>query len=264
MHVAGTNTSSPPSIPQKAAPATNIVALQNAFGGNASARLSPAEVVSIYGPGIGPSTALSATPGNGFYPTTLGGVQVSVNGVNIPLLYVSANQINAVFPMEVTPNSAATVRVNNGSAVSADYPVRIVGASPEANPTVINQDGSLNSSSNPAPGGSIVTFYVTGFQFNFPSLADGQVATVANNDGCLALESAGCSIGAESIPLFHLGPLSIPTTVQYAGAAPGLVAGVTQFNLQVGTPTTTSEFFNQFFLTLNGSSIGVAINVSPN
>jgi uncharacterized protein (TIGR03437 family) len=89
------------------------------------------------------------------------------------LLYVSANQINAVFPMEVTANSAATVRVTNGTAVTANYPVRIVGSAPHANPTVINQDGTLNSGSNPAPAGSIVTFYVTGFQFNFAPLADG-------------------------------------------------------------------------------------------
>jgi uncharacterized protein (TIGR03437 family) len=263
VHVAGGNAFVAAIDPQ-APPANNIFALQNAFGGNVTARLSPTEVVAIYGPGIGPATAVSVTPTNGFYPTTLGGVQVSVNGTNIPLLYVSANQINAVFPMEVTANSAATVRVTNGTAVTANYPVRIVGSAPHANPTVINQDGTLNSGSNPAPAGSIVTFYVTGFQFNFAPLADGQVATVANNDACFALESAGCSITAETVALFQLGSLSIPTTVVYAGAAPGMVTGVTQFNLQVGTPPATNDFFNEFFLTLNGFYIGAAVNVSPN
>ena len=257
VHVAGTNTFVAAIDPQ-AAPEKNIFVFQNAFGGNATARLSPTEVVAIYGPGIGPTTAVSATPTNGLYPTALAGVEVSVNGTNIPLLYVSANQINAVFPMEVTANSAATVRVTNGSAVSADYPVRMVGSSPEANPTVINQDGTINSMSNPAPGGSIVTFYVTGFQSSFAPLADGQVATVANNDAC-ALES-GCTINAQTINFFMLGSFSIPTTVLYAGAAPGIVAGVTQINLQVGTPTETLEFF----LGLNGSYIGATVAVSPN
>jgi uncharacterized protein (TIGR03437 family) len=257
VHVAGLNTFVA-AIDPKAAPAKNIVALQNAFGGNVTARLSPAEVVAIYGPGIGPSTAVSATPTNGIYPTTLGGVQVSVNGANIPLLYVSANQINVVFPMGVTANSAATVRVTNGTAVSANYPVRIVGSSPEANPTVINQDGTINSFSNPAPGGSIVTFWVTGFQSSFAPLTDGQVASVAHNDAC-ALES-GCTITAEAIIGAHPPNPSIPTTVVYAGAAPGMVAGVTQFNLQVGTPTLT----NDFFLTLNSSYIIGSVAVSPN
>lgn len=257
VHVAGKN-AFVAAIDSQAAPAKNIFALQNAFGANVTARVSPAEVVAIYGPGIGPTTAVSATLANGFYPTTLGGVQVSVNGTNIPLLYVSANQINAVFPMEVTANSAATIRVTNGMAVSADYPVRIVGSSPEANSTVINQDGTINSYSNPAPGGSIVTFWVTGFQSSFAPLADGQVATVANNDAC-ALES-GCTITAEGVIGAHPPNPSIPATVLYAGAAPGMVAGVTQFNLQVGTPATA----NDFSLTLNGSSIIGFVAVSPN
>jgi uncharacterized protein (TIGR03437 family) len=259
VHVAGKNAFVAAIDPQ-AAPAKNIFAFQNAFGGNVTARLSPTEVVAIYGPGIGPATALSATPTNGFYPTTLGGVEVSVDGTNIPLLYVSANQINAVFPMEVTANSAATVRVTNGSAVSANYPVRIVGSSPEANPTVINQDGTINSYSNAAPGGSIVTFWVTGFQSSFAPLTDGQVATVANNDACV-LAFLGCTITAVGVVNpYPASFLSIPTTVVYAGAAPGMVAGVTQFNLQVGTPA----FANDFVLTLNGTSIIGSVAVSPN
>ena len=260
VHLAGLNGFAA-AIDPKAAPAKNIFTLQNAFGGSATARISPAEVVAIYGPGIGPSTAVSATPTSGLYPTTLGGVQVSVNGTNIPLLYVSADQINAVFPMGIAANSAATVRVINGTAVSANYPVRIVGFAPKAYPTVINQDGTINSTSNPAPGGSIVTFYVTGFQSSFAPLADGQVATVANNDAC-ALES-GCAITAQTVALIHLGSFSIPTTVLYAGAAPEIVAGVTQFNLQVGTPVGTPKELNEFFLTLNGYGIG-SVAVSPN
>jgi uncharacterized protein (TIGR03437 family) len=260
VHVAGMNAFVAAIDPQ-AAPAKNIFALQNAFRANVTARVSPAEVVAIYGPGIGPSTAVSATPTNGFYPTTLGGVEVSVNGTNIPLLYVSANQINAVFPMAVTANSAATVRVTNGTAVSANYPVRIIGSSPEANPTVINQDGTINSLLNPAPGGSIVTFWVTGFQSSFAPLADGQVATVANNDACAL--ARGCTMTAQTVAYFHLGSFSIPTTVLYAGAAPGMVAGVTQFNLQVGTPVgTPTGTTDDYFLTLNGSSIIGVVAVS--
>jgi uncharacterized protein (TIGR03437 family) len=258
VHVAGMNGFVSAISPTAPLP-TEIFALQNAFGGNLTARLSPAEVVAIYGPGIGPSTAVSATPTNGFYPTTLGGLEVSVNGTNIPLLYVTANQINAVFPMGVTANSAATMRVTNGTAVSADYPVRIVSSSPKANPTVINQDGTINSYSNPAPAGSIVTFWVTGFQSSFAPLADGQVATVANNYGCAL---PGCTITAQTIDFFQLGSRSVPTTVMYAGASPGMVAGVTQFNLQVGTPPAFP--WNDFYVMLNGVYIGVGVYVSPN
>jgi uncharacterized protein (TIGR03437 family) len=222
------------------APASpKIFALQNAALDQAvTARVSPAEVIAIYGPGIGPATAVSATPVKGFYPTSLGGVQVAVNGVNIPLLYVSANQINAVVPMGLSINASATLQVTNGTAVSPAYPVWIVASSPEAFTPVFNQDGTLNSQSNPAQGGSIVTFYGTGWQTNFAPFADGQVAT-AIQDTCLGTCTASASSGIIGIPFVGGTVITLPATALYGGAAPGFVAGVTQFKVQLGTTATS-------------------------
>ena len=164
-------------IAPAAPPSMKISDFQNAAGGNVTARISPAEVIAIFGQAIGPSTPVIATPANDFYPTTLGGVQVTINGVNMPLLYVSSSQINAVVPMKVTPNAAATVRVINGTAVSAGYPVWIVPSAPQAFPPVLNQDGTVNTPTNPAKSGSTVSIFATGWQSNFLGLADGQVAT---------------------------------------------------------------------------------------
>jgi uncharacterized protein (TIGR03437 family) len=230
-------------IAPTAPPAPKIFALQNAALDQAvTARVSPAEVIAIYGPGIGPATAVSATPTKGFYPTTLGGVQVSVNGVNIPLLYVSANQINAVLPMGLSSNAAATFQVTNGTAVSPAYPAWIVATSAEAFAPVLNQDGTLNSQSNPAQGGSIVTFYATGWQSSFAPLADGQVATAAQ-DTCLGACTASASSGSFEPGGFGGGIqfVSLPATALYGGAAPGIVAGVTQFNVQLGTTTSSLD-----------------------
>ena len=229
VHVAGAN-GFVSAIAPTTVPAMKIFDFQNAAGGNVTSRISPAEVIAIYGPGIGPGTAATATPANGFYPTTLAGVQVAINGVNIPLLYVSANQINAVAPMELPSGTAATVRVTNGTTVSPDYPVQIVASAPQAFAPVLNQDGTINSQSNPAKSGSIVTFYATGWQSNFSPLADGQVPTAAQ-DVCLGAcrASAGTAV---SVPFRN--PISLPVTVLYGGAAPQLVAGVTQFNVQLG------------------------------
>jgi len=231
-------------IAPTAPPTVKIFALQNgALAQAVTARVSPAEVIAIYGPGIGPATAVSAAPVKGFYPTTLGGVQVSVNGVNIPLLYVSANQINAVVPEEpstgLSINAAATFQVTNGTAVSPAYPAWIVASSAEAFGPVINQDGTLNSQSNPAQGGSIVTFYATGWQSNFAPLADGQIATAAQ-DTCLGTCTASASSGTFEPGGFGGGIqfVNLPATALYGGAAPGIVAGVTQFNVQLGTITT--------------------------
>jgi uncharacterized protein (TIGR03437 family) len=221
-------------ISPSTAPTMTIFDFQNAAGGSVTARIAPAEVISIYGPAIGPAAAAVATPSGGFYPNTLGGVQVTINGMNMPLLYVSANQINAVVPMEVATGAGATVHVVNGAAVSPDYPVWIVTSAPEAFLPAINQDGTVNSQSNPAKGGSTVTFYATGWQSSFAPLADGQVATVAK-DACLG----ECQL----FQICAACPSNAPTaTVLYGGTAPGIVAGVTQFNIEFGPISTASEF----------------------
>jgi uncharacterized protein (TIGR03437 family) len=224
VHVAGTS-GFVSAIAPTGAPTMKIFDFQNAFGGNVTARISPAEVISIYGPDIGPATAATAQPVSGFYPTTLAGVQVTMNGVNIPLLYVSANQINAVVPMDAAIGAGATVTVINGSTVSPDYPVWIIASAPQAFPTVLNQDGTINSQANPAKSASIVTLYATGWQSNFSPLADGQVATSAED---ICQGSCQGSTG---------------DTVLYGGAAPGIVAGVTQFNVRFSLGAAASGTF---------------------
>jgi uncharacterized protein (TIGR03437 family) len=226
VHVAGAS-GFVSAINPNAAPSMKIFDFGNAFGGSATARIAPAEVISIYGPGIGPATAASATPSNGFYPTTFNGVQVQINGMNMPLLYVSANQINAVVPMEVATGAGATVRVVNGTAVSPAYPVWIVPEAPQAFPTVLNHDGTVNSQNNPAHSGSVITFYATGWQSDFSPLADGQVATAAQ-----AIFSGNCCVAIQGVS---------SAVVLYAGDAPGIVAGVSQFNVQLGTVSVVGQ-----------------------
>lgn len=259
VHLAGPN-GFVSAIALNAAPSMRIFTFQNGFGGHATARISLAEVISIYGPGIGPSGPPPPTPlvpPGGPYPTTLQGVQVTINGIDVPLLFASANQINAVVPMEVAPG-AATVRVINGTTVSPAYPVWIVPSSPQAYPTVLNQDGTINSQTNPAKSGTTITFYATGWQSNFSPLADGQVANAAK-DTCLD----ACQIQQ----LFNPGvgnPVGPAGTVLYGGAAPGIVAGVTQFNVLIGAypfPNNGELLFN---FTLTGpASVNQSAWVAP-
>jgi uncharacterized protein (TIGR03437 family) len=210
-------------------PAMKIFGLQNAALGNFTNRVSPAEVVAIYGPGIGPATQVTAVTQNGFYPTSLGGVQVTANGVNIPLLYVSSNQINAVMPMSLAFNTSVAVHVTNSGVASPDFPLWIDYSAPLAFPVTLNQDRTINSQSNPATAGSIVSFWATGWQSNFAPLADGETATGAQ-DVCLGTCQAS-ALGGAFRSFFP-----IAASVQYAGAAPTLVAGFTQFNVQVLNP----------------------------
>ena len=261
VHVAGVNGFVSAMAPTTA-PATKIFDFENGAGSLATARISPAEVISIFGPGIGPATPATATPANGFYPTTLAGVEVSINGVKIPLLYAAANQINAVVPMGLSSNASATVQVTNGTIVSPGYPVWIVADTPLAFSPVMNQGGTVNSQTNPAKTGSIVTFYATGWQSNFSPLADGQVATVAQ-DACLG----SCVGGAMTIPLPFANQIVLPATVLYGGDAPGFVAGVTQFNVQLGTFSATggSIYFSLGVRgpSATGPSVSVGLWVTP-
>lgn len=236
VHAAGLN-GFVSAIALSAAPAPGISYFGNAALSAATARLAPGEVIAVYGPGIGPATAAVATPSSGFYPTTLGGVEVSVNGIKMPLLYAGANQVNAVVPMELTSNAAATVRLTSGTTVSS-YPVWIVPGAPMAFPVVINQDGTLNSQTNPAKGGEFVLIYATGWQASFSPLADGQVQTAAD-DACQG-NCTGSALGMPGIFPIGGGYPGFPVTVLYGGDAPGYVAGITQFNIQLGAVPDTA------------------------
>src|SRR5580704_9762797 len=63
------------------------------------APVAPGSLVSIFGSNLAPQAAQAASIP---LPILLGGVAVSFNGLMAPLLYVSANQINAQLPFEVS------------------------------------------------------------------------------------------------------------------------------------------------------------------
>lgn len=250
VHVAGLN-GFVSAIAPNTAPTMRIFGLQNGFGGNLTARISPGEVISIYGPAL-VTPAPPPPVVNGFYPKTYSGVQVTLNGVNLPILYVGKNQINAVVPMGLLAPPASTLRVINGSQVSPDYPVRMVDAAPLAFPTVINQDGTINSQTDPAKGGTTFSFYATGWQSNFGQLADGQVATAAL-DTCLGT----CQVSP-------LGNVYAPAAkVTYGGTAPGIVAGVSQINVQIAPIPTFHSTFQFNFILFGPASLTQSVWVTP-
>jgi uncharacterized protein (TIGR03437 family) len=220
--------------------------LANAAGLSLSGRLAPGELVSIYGiqlvcvysveAACSPPAPVSATfDATGFLPTTLGGVQVTINGTPAPLLYVSATQINAVAPIELTAGSAAELQIIEDGTPLPDFRVMVDIAAPgvfvnsDGSAAAINQDGSVNSKANPAPVGSYVSIWATGTGY-FPG-SDGQMATGANQfcDPGLLL----CAVfQSDGIP----GSGGTPVNVTYSGAAPGAVNGVVQINFQVPPP----------------------------
>jgi uncharacterized protein (TIGR03437 family) len=202
--------------------AQRIFGITNSAFGPTGGRIAGGELISIYGPHIGPPTPVTAVPdASGMMPRTLGGVQVLINGSPVPLLYVSDSQVNAVTPLFLS-GITAHVQVSLNGAATADFAATVLEAIPEifqhgdGTAAAVNQDGSLNSPEHPAPPGSIVAIWATGIGATpFGSAQDGRIATSASDFGC-------CEILAQG-----------PANVAYGGAAPGIVAGVVQVNFQV-------------------------------
>jgi uncharacterized protein (TIGR03437 family) len=88
---------------------------------------------------------------------------------------------------------------------------------------VANQDGTVNSASNPAALGSTVTLYVTGMGAAQPQVPPGAVAKTATGTPDTAVYwFTSAPLTVQSIPgdiaaMFEI-PLTIPTTVMLDGS----------------------------------------------
>ena len=137
------------------------------------------------GPAIGQSLALDA---NGNIATTLAGVKLLVNGTPAPLLYVSANQINAVAPYEIANmvGQHASVQAFNNGVPSSSISDAVVTVAPAMfnlgnnQAAVINQDGTVNGAGNPAARGTYISIYATGEGQTIPAGIDGFVPASAS------------------------------------------------------------------------------------
>ena len=261
LHVAGP-TGIVGTVAPGGTPLMRIFGIANAAFGPLLGRVVPAELISIYGPHIGPATPVTATAASGFLPTSLAGVQVLLNGVAVPLLYVSDSQINAVVLQSATPNSSITVQIVENGVTSPGFPATVITAEPEVfrnadgTAAAVNQDNTLNSAANPAKAGSIVSIWSTGTGSIYPRPPDGQIATAAQDYEC-------CQVNIS--PDYSLGPEPPPgPVVLYAGAAPGMVAGVVQINFQIPAAYIHAAGAYGFTVIAGGeSSNPVGIYVTP-
>ena len=182
--------------------------------------IAPGEAVRLIGRGIGPAIEADATAAPAHVLPSLAGVQVAFNGIPAELVSVEANQVVCFVPFALDGTASASVQVTYGSAVSNVFSIGVVPQNPDL-VAIANQDGSLNSESNPAPIDSIATIYLTGLgQTNPPSV-----------DGALNTSPA---ILPRIIPQILVnGAIEQPA---FLGAAVGQVAGVMQINLFVPDP----------------------------
>jgi uncharacterized protein (TIGR03437 family) len=220
--------------------------------------VSPGEIVVIFGSDLGPSTGVSAQPSSaGILGTTLANVQVTFNGYPAPLLYVSAEQVNAIVPYEIAGASSALVELLFGQAISNSVTLPVALSAPgifSANASgtgpgaILDTNYNLVSASNPTSPGAIIQIYATGEGQTTPPGVDGKLAATM-----LPLPSpnqtASVLIGG------------LPANILYIGAAPGLVAGALQVNAQVPPGVASGALPIVLTIGLINSQTGITVAV---
>jgi uncharacterized protein (TIGR03437 family) len=201
--------------------AANFTPITNAY--------APGELVDIFGT-FGVSTDVDTTIP---IPTKLNGVQVMVSGTPAPVYLVSASQISAIIPYEISVDFFLTFQVIvNGSASNS---VTVFEDSSSPGIYTLSQNGLgagaiLHSNftevtdSSPAQPGETVLLFMNGLGTVTPSVADGAPGLSnplsysdefnAGNIGVILLDSSGNSA---------------PANVDFAGLAP-CCAGLYQVN----------------------------------
>lgn len=195
--------------------------------------MAPGTVFTIFGAAIGPSTdATLKLDSPTKVATQLSGFRVLVNGIPAPLIYAGWGQISAVTPFALEGRSSAVVQLEKDGTLGPRTTIAVAPATPalftfdssgRGRIVALNQDGTVNSPTRPAPRGSVVVLYATGLGQTSPPLTDGQVPSAA----------------AQSVQPVFVSIGGVQAQVLYAGVAPGTIAGVYQINAVV-SPFTPS------------------------
>ena len=217
-----------------ATPLAPILAVTNAAS-FATGAVSPGEIVTLWGNGIGPATPAYAIvdPSTGKLATTIGGAEVLFNGIPAPMIYASSTQISAVVPYEMAPVASPGVWIKYAGQTSNAFQVTSARTAPGlftqnsqgfGPGAILNQDNSVNGPSNPAAKGSIVQVYLTGEGQTNPPGVTGAITTATLPPPQVTpapVQPILVSIGGQ------------PAPYAYAGEAPGFVAGLMQLNVQI-------------------------------
>jgi uncharacterized protein (TIGR03437 family) len=191
--------------------------------------VAPGEIIVIFGSGLGPLEIAQSSldPAGPPVPTNLGGTQITFDGTAAPLLYVLTGQASAIVPFSVAGKSSTVMQVTYQSKLSNAITMAVAPASPglftvaqtgSGQGCILNQDYSLNSAANPAARGDIVMIWGTGGGQTVPASSDGRF-TIGTPPTIPPLVTA--TIGG------------VDAEVTWAGAAPGMEAGINQFNVRV-------------------------------
>ncbi len=238
---------------QAEAPA--IAAIVNAASYVATG-FSPGSLVTIFGTAMGPSTAMNMRlTSPGVVDATLDNTRILWDGVQSPIIYLSAGQAVVAVPYSVAGKGKIDVIIERNGVKSAAFKVDVAAALPgiftvagsgSGPAAMLNQNGTLNTSARPAAVGDIVVFYATGEGQTSPGGVDGIIT--------------GSTLSRPLLPVkVEIGGRS--AEVLYAGSAPGIVAGVMQVNVRVPAMSASNTAAVTLTVGTQASQAGVTMAV---
>lgn len=207
-------------------PAVSISGVVNAAS-YAGGSVSPGEIVTLAGVGIGPATLQNYDISSGQFATEVANTRVLFDGVPAPIIYVWSKQTAVVAPYGIAGKAQTQIVVEYNGQRSAPVTMPVTQAVPglfaadasgSGQGAILNLNYSYNSASNPAPKGGVVLLFGTGEGQTDPPGADGIITGSVLPKPLLTPK---VTIGTETFD-----PL-------YAGAAPGLVSGMFQVNITI-------------------------------
>jgi uncharacterized protein (TIGR03437 family) len=211
----------------------SLIGIVESSGYQITRKVSPRDLVSLYGIGIGPATPSGAQVSNSAVSRSLGGVQVLFDGAPAALLYAGSTQINAIVPSGVASRTSTFVQIVTPTGTLDGFNLAVQPVSPRVLTDVsnaalaLNANGTINSATNPASLGSIVTVYMTGGGANSTD-PDNQVTSFPS-DPIYPLSVLS------NVNVIRTGELSLE--VDFAGDAVGIVNGVMQINFRLPAST---------------------------
>jgi uncharacterized protein (TIGR03437 family) len=222
-----------------------------------SGPVAPGEIVTIFGTALGPLTAATLQlDASGKVATALAGTQVFFDEHPAPMIYSAAGQVSVIVPYEISGNATTSVSVQYLTLRSTGVSVPVTTAAPgifTLNGTpqgaILNQDSSVNSPSNGADPGSIVSIYATGEGQTSPAGIDGIINQTILPAPLLPVTVL---IAGQNVP------------VEYSGAAPDEPAGMLQVNAMIPLSVPRGVYVPVVIMVGNVSSqTGVMVAIKP-
>ncbi len=233
-----------------------------------SGPITPNALISLFGAGFQPPGLTRALTQldirSNTVPSLLSCAAVEINRIRAPLFYTSPGQLNVVVPSGVTPG-AAEVRVvlNPNSHPVYSAPITVQAAA--AAPALFTSDGKQASASlagtgtligdpavlagaRPAKAGDMVTLWATGLGDTNPHV-----------DAASIVPGPAPTVNAVTVMLNGT-PLPA-ANIQYAGMAPGLMAGVYQINIRIPTGVVAGDATVQLAVNGANSQTGVTLRL---